>query len=102
MIDFTFEQNGNKTIVPLSGDLDYISRKYFVQCMKALIEAGERNLVINCGRVNSINSVAIGTLIVIQKYAAKRGGSVQLVQVNSLIADVLNVTGLSDTFKIFA
>ena len=102
MIDFSYERDGAATIVPLSGELDYASREYFVHCMRDLIDSGEKNLTINCGRVATMSSVVIGTLIGIRKYAAKRGGSVKLVEVNSIVADALAMTGLSSYFNIYA
>ena len=102
MIDFTLEKNGKTTVVPLSGDLDATSREYFASCMRDLIDAGDIHLEINCGRIGTMGSVVIGTLISIRKYATKKGGSVKLTNVNSIIADVLAVAGLSDHFSIYA
>ena len=102
MIDFTYERDGETTIVPLSGELDYASRKYFVQCMRDLIDSGEKNLIINLGRVPAVGSVVIAALIGIRKYAVKSGGTVKLINVNSIVADALAVAGLSDYFSLYA
>ena len=63
--------------------------------------AGVRNVVLNLGGVDFIDSTGLGALVVCATSARKAGGGVKLVNLNRRNIELLVMTKLATVFEIF-
>ena len=68
--------------------------------LNGYIEKGHKNITINLGGVDYIDSSGLGTLVVIQKRALQNGGSVVIKGLRSLVKDLFVLTRLDKVFEI--
>jgi anti-sigma B factor antagonist len=67
----------------------------------ALIAAGERNVVLEMGGVDYIDSTGLGALVICATSLRKNGGNVKLVALNRRNIELLVMTKLATVFEIF-
>jgi anti-sigma B factor antagonist len=70
------------------------------ELIDGLIEKGNAQLVIDLGRVNHLNSTALGLLVSSHTNYTKREGSVKLCGVEKRISNLLLITKLSMVFDV--
>ena len=82
MIDFNSHKTDNGTLViRAEGRLDGETNQYFFDCVKDLIEAGNKNIVINFYGLGYISSVGLGSLVRARSRSAKAGGTLSLIHI---------------------
>ncbi len=64
-----------------------------------LIKQGNQHLVLDLGKVNHLNSTALGLLVSTHSNYTKRGGSVKLCALENKIRNLLLITKLSMVFE---
>ncbi len=102
MIDYTTRQMSEAvTVVEVSGTLNENNRKYFFDCIRDMIEAGSRYIVIECHRLGPLNSAALASLLTARKQATKKNGRIYLTSVSSAIAEVLEIMKLGQLLAVF-
>ena len=95
-------QLGNVTILSPRGYLtggdetDELDQK-----IQALSEAGNKNLVINLGETQHLNSTALGVLISAHSNYVRRGGQMKLCSVDKRIENIFVITKLSLVFDVY-
>ncbi len=88
-------------VVRLSGDLDVFLKANLQQELQAGPEGG--TLIIDLTAVSFIDSAGLTVLIDAHKRAARTGGEVRLIVVeDQQVYRILQITGLTRMFKIFA
>lgn len=60
-----------------------------------------RNLVLNLGGINYIDSGGLGTLVALYTSANSAGGSIKLANLTQRVGDLLQVTKLLTVFEVF-
>ena len=102
MIDFTTHKTEQGTLViRASGNLDSETNKYFFDCVKDAIEAGNRKIVINFYELGYISSVGLGALARASSRAAKAGGTIYLTRIENQVLDVLRMVRFDKIFNIY-
>ena len=102
MLDFSSHQTENGTLViRLGGELDAESNEYFFKCVEDEINAGHKNIVINCADLGFISSIGLAAFIRARSRIAKNDGKIYLARVNSTIMNVLHIVNLDKIFDIF-
>ena len=71
------------------------------QAIKGLIEKGSKNLVINLGETQHLNSTALGVLISAHSSYVRRGGQMKLCSVDKRIENIFVITKLSMVFDVY-
>ncbi len=71
------------------------------QAIKALIEKGNKNLVINLAETQHLNSTALGVLISAHSNYVRRGGQMKLCSVDKRIENIFVITKLSLVFDVY-
>jgi anti-sigma B factor antagonist len=71
------------------------------QAIKGLGEAGNKNLVINLGETQHLNSTALGVLISAHSNYVRRGGQMKLCGVDKRIENIFVITKLSLVFDVY-
>jgi anti-sigma B factor antagonist len=77
-------------------ETDELDRK-----IKALGEAGNKNLVINLAETQHLNSTALGVLIAAHSSYVRRGGQMKLCAVDKRIENIFVITKLSLVFDVY-
>ncbi len=91
------KQSGTLTVT-VSGRIDTVTAPQFQDGVKPDLE-GVSNLVIDFADVKYISSAGLRVLLSLQKIMNKQG-TMKLINVNSTINDVFEVTGFSDILTI--
>jgi anti-sigma B factor antagonist len=71
------------------------------QSIKTLSEAGNKQLVINLGETQHLNSTALGVLISAHSNYVRRGGQMKLCSVDKRIENIFVITKLSLVFDVY-
>jgi anti-sigma B factor antagonist len=71
------------------------------EAVAAVIAAGLKNLVLNLGQVDFIDSTGLGALVMCSTSLRKAGGSVKLLNLNRRNIELLVMTKLATVFEIF-
>ncbi len=69
--------------------------------IKTLGESGNRNLIINLGETQHLNSTALGVLISAHSSYVRRGGQMKLCSVDKRIENIFVITKLSLVFDVY-
>jgi anti-anti-sigma factor len=104
MFDFQYHKVGkNRDIlaVALVGMLDESSCHYLVDCVKEDVLEGSSKMIVDCGRLEYVSSMGLGTLVRVNSRMKKLGGDVKLAAVHGPVAQVLSVVGLNRLFQIY-
>ena len=62
---------------------------------------GNKNIVLNLGGVNYIDSGGLGTLVALYTTANNAGGSIKLANLTQRVGDLLQVTKLLTVFQVY-
>jgi anti-sigma B factor antagonist len=74
----------------------------FREAIAGLSAAGTRNVVLNLGDVDYIDSTGLGALVIAATTLRKNGGNVKLLNLNRRNIELLVMTKLATVFEIFA
>ena len=102
MIDFTRTEISSSTVVlEISGQLSDMSRNHFFDCISELVESGVKNVVVECHKLGHLSSSGLAALLTARKRAASQGSKISLTNLNSSIAEVLEITKLGKLLSIY-
>ena len=68
--------------------------------VKSLLDAGNKNLVLNVNSVTFIDSAGLGALVAAHHAAASHGGTLRLCHVGPKFKEMLQMTKLYTVFKV--
>jgi anti-sigma B factor antagonist len=102
--DFHFESEKSvdrlqlpMTTIKLHGRLTAGSATELKNFVKPLIDGGGHHIVIDCSDLHLVDSSGLGTLVGLKVSAINKGlVHLELVNLSSRVADLLNLTGLRD------
>jgi anti-anti-sigma factor len=104
MFDFSYAKVGKNhdiLAVILSGKLDEETCHYLMDCVEGDVLDGRTKMILDCGNLEYISSLGLGTLVRVNSRMKKLGGDVKLANVNGLVAQVMGVVGLNKLFQIY-
>ena len=81
-------------VLVADGGLDARNARELGQKLETLVNAGIRDLIVDCTRLNFISSAGIGTLIAINRRLKERGGRVHLAGATGPIPNLIRMTRL--------
>ena len=93
---------GDVITVTLKGRIDASVAPDIEQKLLSLISGDSCKLVADLSEVRFISSAGLRTLVAVLKEAKKEGGDLRLAGMQGQVQDVLDLTGLSSIFKIYA
>ena len=71
------------------------------EAIRKALDAGERKLLVDMGRVSMLDSSGVGELVSALTSAVKRGGTLKLCGLRPRALEVLSSTQLTGVFEIF-
>jgi anti-anti-sigma factor len=104
MFDFEYKKagkSGDILSMVLSGTLDESNCQFLLDCVKEEVLEGRKKLIIDCGRLDYISSMGLGTLVRVHSRMKKLGGDVKLAAVHGTVAQVIGIVGLNKLFHIY-
>jgi anti-sigma B factor antagonist len=93
--------NGTCVILDLEGELDTYSCPSLRETVVRLVDEGKKQILLNMGAVEYIDSAGLGTLVGGLKRASENGGKLKIFNANAQIQKVFNITGLVRVFEQF-
>jgi anti-sigma B factor antagonist len=89
------------TVVEVRGDLDMATAPQLRDGLQRLVDAGDRQVVVDMAGVGFMDSSALGTLVVIFKALRDVGGRLCLVAVQPAVCSVLTITSVNRVIGIY-
>lgn len=94
------KESGGIKVLNLAGEVDVYTAPRFKEAVNAIIDSGQRHLVVNMERVTYMDSSGFGTLLSATKRLKPVGGTVNLVKCSGSIDRILRITRLDAVFRI--
>jgi anti-anti-sigma factor len=96
----TIQENGNQLIASFNGRLDTAAAVQTTEAVKPLMEAANREIILDCSQLEYISSSGLRIFLSIRKEAAAHGSKVIVKNINSDIRQVFMMTGFISLFEI--
>lgn len=98
----SMRQSGDVAIVDVSGRITLGDGSGILRdTVKSLIDKGQKNILLNLGDVSYIDSAGLGELVGSYATVTNQGGQIKLLNAQSKVRDVLQVTKLYTVFEVF-
>lgn len=101
-MEFTFEHQGNVTLVTITGSLDALTAPDLGAALSHAIAQGQTNLVVNLAGLEYTSSAGLRVLLNGVKEARQNGGDLRLAAMQSGVNKVLVLSGFTSILKSFA
>lgn len=93
---------GNVTILGLDGKITIGDGSVQLrEAVRKLLEQGHKNLLIDLGKVDYVDSSGIGELVSCYTTTKNQGGQLKLLNLTKKIQDLLSITKLLTVFETF-
>jgi anti-sigma B factor antagonist len=93
---------GNVTILDLGGRITIGEGSVQLrEAVRRLLEQGNKNLLINLGGVDYVDSSGIGELVSCYTTTKNQGGQLKLLNLTKKIQDLLSITKLLTVFEVY-
>lgn len=105
-LDITIRHDDNEVVVALAGEIDISTVSRLTAAVEealskaAVADPPTGRLVLDLGQVSFCDSQGLGTLVVLNREAARAGQALILAHVRPFLERTLDVTGLKKTFRI--
>ena len=93
-------ENGNQLIATFIGRLDTAAAVQTAEDVKPLLEASDREIILECSQLEYISSSGLRIFLSIRKEAATHGSKVIVRNINADIRQVFMMTGFISLFEI--
>ncbi len=101
-MEFYYHESDDQILViSADGGLNAGNASDFVDRIKELVDAGLRQIVVDCGALDYISSVGLAVLLRLHKTIATHGGNLRLAGLQGMVSQVLQVTSLNKVFHIY-
>ncbi len=101
-MEFRYDEIENDVLILVAdGGLNADTADQFMRGIEKLVDAGLRKIIIDCSELEHISSYGIGILVRLHKHMKRQGGDVKVSGVKGLIAQVLQVTRISDLVQLY-
>ena len=102
MLKHTIRQEGSVTIVELQGKITIGSGdEQLRDIVHGLLDAGNKKILLNCGKVTFIDSTGIGELVATYTKAKNRQGTLALLHLTARIQELMEITQLMTVFDVY-
>jgi len=96
------QSEGGATVVSLSGSLDVATSPKLKAELTRASDSGQRNIVVDLTQVEFLDSTGLGALMGAHRRAVENDGKFAIVVNDGPIERLLNITGLSRVFAVYA
>lgn len=89
------------TVLEVGGEVDVYTAPRLRERLVELVDAGSRNVVVDLGRVDFLDSTGLGVLVGALKRLRAAGGTFALVCSKEPLLKIFRITALDQVFPIF-
>jgi anti-sigma B factor antagonist len=100
-LSVTSRQEGARTVISVSGEIDVYTAPSLRERLNELVAAGHYDLVVDMEGVEFLDSTGLGVLVGGLKRVRSHDGTLRLVCTQEKILKVFRITGLTKVFPIF-
>ncbi|MBI2470808.1 MAG: STAS domain-containing protein [Planctomycetes bacterium] len=100
-MEITENKRNNIIILELKGNLNVMTTNLLEEKFTALIEHGERLLVVDFSRLDYISSAGLRVFLIAAKKLKNVNGKIALSSLKPQIKEVFDIAGFSSIFSIF-
>ncbi len=86
--------------VKVDGDIDVNSVRQLRKSMEENIEKDKPSILMDCEKLNYIDSTGLGVLVSILKKVQEYGGSIRITALKPYLKKIFEITGLTGIFEI--
>jgi len=101
-MEFDKREQGNITIISLTGRLDLSNGGKLKEEIKSLLTSEKLYIHLNMNNVEFVNSSGLGALVSIMKEVRLQKGRLTLSDLADYVQEIFDITQLSHIFEIFA
>lgn len=94
-MDLCISTENGKTRARVTGRLDTTNSEEFEKKMAPLLEGGNPDIEMDCSELEYISSSGLRLFLTLQKSVNARGGKLVILNMQSAIKDIFNMTGFS-------
>lgn len=94
------QESGNQLIASFAGRLDTAAAVQTTEDVKPLLEAANKEIILDCTELGYISSSGLRIFLAIRKEAAAHGSKVIVRNINADIRQVFVMTGFISLFEI--
>lgn len=94
-MDLSISTENGKTRARVTGRLDTTNSEEFEKKMAPLLEGGSPDIEMDCSELEYISSSGLRLFLTLQKSVNARGGKLVILNMQSAIKDIFNMTGFS-------
>lgn len=100
-MQISLDVNAGRAVIMLDGRFDFSTHREFSNCYcSAIANAGVQHVEVELGRVDYLDSSALGMLLLLGERAKIANKSVSLVNPNAMVAQVLERVSFGRIFAI--
>jgi len=99
-MNVNISEEGGVIVAAIEGWLDTNVAAQFVEEMKPLMEKADKNIVLDCTKLEYISSSGLRTFLQLRKECAAKGGSVVIKNINDQVRKVFTMTGFFNLFDV--
>lgn len=99
-MDITVLQQGDATILALSGRMDATTVGDFEQAWRDRIDAGETRIVVDLAGIEYISSAGLRGILALLKMCKSKGGRLAFCSMGSMVAEVFKISGFTAMLSI--
>ena len=89
------------TVLALKGRLNLKTAPGFLDRVDRILDSGRRQVIVDLGEVELVDSSGVGALITATKRLRHRGGDLRIARPNRRMRVLLDVTFLNDMFRTY-
>jgi anti-sigma B factor antagonist len=101
-VDLSLEtrQENDRTVVEVGGEIDVYTAPKLRECISGLVDAGQRQIIVDLEQVEFMDSTGLGVLVGALKRVRTVDGNLDLVCTQERLLKIFRITGLSKVFPI--
>jgi anti-sigma B factor antagonist len=99
-MDTKIQEQGNQIVASFIGRLDTAAAVSTTEAVKPLLEAQNKEIILDCSQLEYISSSGLRIFLSIRKEAAANGSKVIVRSINADIRQVFMMTGFISLFEI--
>jgi len=99
-LSMTASRAGNQTVLAVHGEVDLHSASRLTDRLTAILDAGERSVVVDLSPLSFLDSTGLGALVAARNRAEQTGAALRLVCASDRLLKLFRITGLDAAFEI--
>jgi anti-sigma B factor antagonist len=100
-ITIIVRQVGNVAVVDITGNIVFGEESAALHdVVSGLLKKGQKQILLNLGGVNYIDSMGMGSLVGASTSVRKQGGELKLLNLSNKVTDVMQMTRLYTVFDV--